>query len=66
VHVPLFLVRPALAVMERILSDPPATTTELAQLGKDNVTSPDSIERAFGFRPRSFSADPMVRAAADR
>lgn len=60
VHVPLFLVRPALAVMERILPDPPATTTELAQLGKDNVTAPDSVERAFGFRPRSFTADPML------
>ncbi|MDI6711084.1 MAG: complex I NDUFA9 subunit family protein [Bacillota bacterium] len=60
VHVPLFLVRPALAVMERVLPDPPATTTELAQLAKDNITAPDSIERAFGFRPRSFTADPML------
>lgn len=54
VHVPLFLVRPAVAVMEALLPNPPVTSIELGMVSIDNVTEPEAVEKAFGFRPGSF------------
>ncbi|MBO8128662.1 MAG: complex I NDUFA9 subunit family protein [Peptococcaceae bacterium] len=55
VRVPLPLVKPAVRVMGLILPDPPATPDELAQLDRDNITDVHSIQRTFGFKPRSFA-----------
>lgn len=53
-HVPLFLVRPMVAAMETLLPNPPVTSAELGMIAIDNVTEPDAVEKAFGFRPVSF------------
>ncbi|MGQ9498255.1 MAG: SDR family oxidoreductase [Desulfotomaculales bacterium] len=55
VHVPLWLLRAVVPVLERVLPDPPVTTNELAQLDFDNITDLDGIERQFGFVPRRFA-----------
>ncbi len=54
-HVPLWLLRAVVPLLERVLPDPPVTTDELAQLDFDNVTDLDGIERQFGFVPRRFA-----------
>ncbi|MBI2919291.1 MAG: complex I NDUFA9 subunit family protein [Chloroflexi bacterium] len=54
VHVPLGLVRPAVTAMEALLPNPPITTVELGMVSIDNVTEPDAVEKAFGFRPVGF------------
>lgn len=54
VHIPLRLMAIAVPVMQRLLPDPPVTTSELAQLAVDNTTALDSVMRAFGFPPASL------------
>ncbi|MDP2953009.1 MAG: complex I NDUFA9 subunit family protein, partial [Chloroflexota bacterium] len=51
VHVPLFVMRPMVWLMERFLSRPPITSGQLAMLALDNITELDAVERAFGFKP---------------
>jgi len=54
-HVPLPLVTPGAAVMERLLPHPPVTLAALELFaGGDNVTSLDSVPARFGFQPRSL------------
>jgi len=55
VHVPLCLVRPAAAVMERLLPHPPVTNEQLDMLQKDNVCDCGSLGE-FGIRPTTFKA----------
>lgn len=55
VHIPLWLLRAVVPVLERILPDPPVTSGELAQLDFDNVTDLDGVERQFGFVPRRLA-----------
>ena len=55
VHLPLPLMRPAVMVMEKVLSSPPVTSGELRQLEVDNITDLDAVERQFGFKPLAFS-----------
>jgi NADH dehydrogenase len=55
VHVPLCLVRPAAAVMERLLPRPPVTNEQLDMLQKDNVCDIGSLG-AFGISPTTFKA----------
>lgn len=52
--VPLALVRPLAALMTASLPRPPLTPAALELFERDNITDPDSVERAFGFRPRGF------------
>jgi hypothetical protein len=40
--------------MERLLPQPPVTSTQLAMLNRDNITDLDVVERAFGFKPVSL------------
>ncbi|HVC81861.1 MAG TPA: NAD-dependent epimerase/dehydratase family protein [Chloroflexota bacterium] len=55
VHLPLPLVTPAAAVMERLLPRPPVTVAALELFASgDNVTSLDSVSARFGFQPRSL------------
>ncbi|MBO8137700.1 MAG: complex I NDUFA9 subunit family protein [Desulfotomaculum sp.] len=53
--VPMPLVKIAVKIMERFMNDPPVTTVELAQLGKDNITSKNAVKKHFGFTPTKFS-----------
>ncbi len=55
VHIPVPLMRLAVIVMERVVSDPPVTSVELAQLDLDNTTDLDSVERHFGFKPLALN-----------
>ncbi len=55
VHIPLLLMRPAVMVMEKVLSNPPVTSGELKQLEVDNITDLDAVERQFGFKPLAFN-----------
>jgi len=52
VHIPAPLIRPVVAVMERILPRPPVTTGELKMLGIRNVSEGRDLEQAFGFTPK--------------
>jgi NADH dehydrogenase len=54
VHIPLLLMRPAVMVMERVLSNPPVTVGALQQLDLDSITDLDSVECHFNFKPRAF------------
>jgi len=50
-HVPIPFVYLGALVMQNLLSDPPVTTVELAQLKLDNITDLQSVEKEFGFKP---------------
>ena len=54
VHVPMWLVKPAAAVMEALMPRPPATREQLKMLNLDSTTEIDLVEAAFGFKPRSI------------
>ncbi|WP_084413241.1 complex I NDUFA9 subunit family protein [Desulfovirgula thermocuniculi] len=58
--IPLFLVRLAVPLLERLLPDPPVTAVELKQMEVDNTTDPDAVEKHFGFKPR-----PLARGLAE-
>ena len=53
VHVPMSLLKTAMALMEAFMPRPPATGDQIKMLETDNITDLDSVERAFGFAPRS-------------
>lgn len=55
IHLPLPLMRPAVAVMERLLTNPPVTSGELKSLKRDNITDLDAVEKQFGFKPLPLS-----------
>ncbi|MGO0122999.1 NAD(P)H-binding protein [Desulfothermobacter acidiphilus] len=54
VPIPLGIIKAAVPLLERILPNPPVTTAELKQLGEDNSTNPDVVEKTFRFRPATF------------
>lgn len=54
VHMPLLLMKPTVALMERLIPSFPVSSGQLKMLSIDNVTSPDAVEKAFGFRPARF------------
>ena len=53
VHVPLGLMRPVAAIFAALMPRPPITPDQLKMLGLDSTTDLDSVERNFGFIPRS-------------
>jgi len=55
IHVPLFAMRPVAILMDAFLKDPPVTPVQLKQLKLDNTTALDSVERSFGFKPKSLA-----------
>ena len=57
VHVPVAALLPAAAVMDRVLSNPPVTPTQLRMLAKHNITRLDAVRAGFGFQPASFRAN---------
>ena len=52
VHIPTDLVRPAVAVLERLLPRLPVTTDQLKMLGIRNVSEGRELQSAFGFTPK--------------
>ena len=52
VHIPTALVKPAVAVLERLLLRLPVTTDQLKMLGIRNVSEGRELENAFGFTPK--------------
>jgi NADH dehydrogenase len=54
VHVPLPAMRLIAGLMEAALPRPPVTREQLKYLELDNVAQVDSVERHFGFAPRSL------------
>lgn len=51
VHVPVALMRPAVALMPLVYKEPPITATQLGMIALDSVCEPDAVERSFGFAP---------------
>ena len=51
-HLPVPLMKPAVAVMEALVPRPPATLEQLKMLSLDNTAELDSVERNFGFVPQ--------------
>ena len=51
IHVPRWLMRPGVAVMDALLSNPPITMVEFNSMEIPNITDPDSVEKEFGFKP---------------
>ena len=54
-HAPVPLLKIAATVMEKVLSKPPVTRDQLANLGRDNMTSSMALTQTFGIAPLSFS-----------
>jgi NADH dehydrogenase len=55
IHIPMPLMKQAVKMAEKFMSNPLVTSVELAQLDLDNITDLDSVERCFGFKPLAFS-----------
>lgn len=50
-HMPVFLLKPAVAIMDALLPKPPVTPSLLAQLGVDNVATDNATTKVFGIEP---------------
>ena len=57
VHLPVPLMGLLTRVMEAVIPNPPATTSQLEMLSLDNVTDLDSVERNFKMRPRPLEGN---------
>jgi len=55
IHVPVVLMRPVVALMEKILGNSPVTSVELRALEMDNIGALDSVESQFGFKPLALA-----------
>ncbi len=56
-HIPLWLMRPAAAVIQALAPRPPVTTEQLKMIALDNVTELSSVKESFGFTPRPLSGN---------
>ncbi len=54
IRLPVWLMRPAVALMTWLLPHPPITSHELAMVALDNIAGLHSVEESFGFRPKSL------------
>lgn len=57
VHIPVWLMRLNVALLERMQPRPPITTEQLRLLPVRNVAEPDSVARVFGFTPRPLEGN---------
>ena len=57
IHIPVWLMRINVALMERLLPRPPITTEELRMLPLRNVAEVDTVEETFGFTPRPMAGN---------
>ena len=53
VHLPVSIIKPAVALIEAIGPRPPATLQQLKMLHLDSIAGPRSVKDAFGFEPVS-------------
>jgi uncharacterized protein YbjT (DUF2867 family) len=53
-NIPIPMMKAIVWAMERLLPQPPVTSTQLAMLKQDNITDLDVVERIFGFKPVSL------------
>ena len=51
-HIPTFLAKPVVAVLERVLPRAPVTSDQIKMLGIRNVSEGRELEQAFGFTPK--------------
>ena len=56
-HIPVWLMYPATAVLQRVQPRPPATTDQLRMLAIRNVAEPGVVEQTFGFTPRTMEGN---------
>ena len=56
-HVPLFAMRPAVKLMEAVMSRPPVTTDQLGMVSLDNIAELGTVEKVFGFSPRPLEGN---------
>jgi uncharacterized protein YbjT (DUF2867 family) len=59
VPVPLALLRPVIALAQRLLPHPPVTTELLNLLAIDNVVDGDALREAFGIMPTPFAPEEL-------
>ena len=57
VSAPVALLRPLVAIAQRVIPNPPVTTELLALLGVDNTTPDNALETRLGIAPMPFTAD---------
>ena len=57
VSAPVALLRPLVAIAQRVIPNPPVTTELLALLGVDNTTPDNALETRLGIAPMRFTAD---------
>ena len=57
VHMPLPIMKSLIRVMEAVIPNPPATTSQLELLDLDNVTDIDSVQKVFKLNPRPLEGN---------
>jgi uncharacterized protein YbjT (DUF2867 family) len=62
IHTPFWLLRPAAAVMQAILPNPPITVDQAIMLEEDNVCDIAPMREALGIDPRSIRKETDARA----
>jgi uncharacterized protein YbjT (DUF2867 family) len=50
-HVPRWLMKPGVAMMDVLFRNPPITMVEFKSMEIPNITDPDAVEKEFGFKP---------------
>lgn len=56
-HVPAWLMRPNVGIMELLLPRPPLTVEQLRMVTVRNVTELEAVEQTFGFTPRPLEGN---------
>ena len=57
IHLPIWMMRPNVALMEKLLPRPPVTVEQLRLATNRNVTEPESVQQTFGFTPRPLEGN---------
>ena len=57
IHVPVWMMYIAAAIMQRLLPRAPITTDQLRMVSLRNVAEPDVVENIFGFTPRTMEGN---------
>lgn len=56
-HLPLPIMKSIVRIMEAVIPNPPATTSQLELLALDNATDIDSVQKVFGMKPRPLEGN---------
>ena len=57
IHLPVWMMRPNVALMEKLLPRPPITGEQLRMVTNRNVTELESVAQTFGFTPRPLEGN---------